>query len=73
MIKNFLRAYIRFVQKILITIFLAVLYVFGVGLTAFAAFLMRVDAKPFGATRGKNFWMVAEGHDPGIENAKKPF
>lgn len=73
MVKKFIQAYIRFVQKILVTVFLAVLYVFGIGITALVSLFVRGDAGHSGEVRGKNFWIEPRGRDAGFENAKKPF
>ena len=70
-IKAFVKKYIIFVQKILITISLFILYVFGFGVTVLlaAVFDRRLLGKK--AVTGNTFWLAATGYEPDIERCER--
>jgi len=55
--KNFIRSYVSIVQKLLIAVFLTLVYVFGIGLThVFYSVIYKKRASR------KSFWVNAEGY-----------
>lgn len=71
MIKKIIQAYIRFMQKVIISTLLFFLYFLGFGITAFflAFFKRRVF---FGtSSRSASFWQTAEGYEDGLEKCAR--
>ena len=65
--KRFIKFYVRFVQKILITIFLTLLYFIAFSITKFFMFVFPRKHKQ---TINKNsYWLTAEGYTSDMESA----
>jgi len=68
-LKLALQRFIRFQQKVLITVLLTLLYVFGFGITfLFASLFKRRLLRRSGAT-GDTFWRAATGYEPGMDDS----
>lgn len=68
--KRFVQAYVRFVQKVLITLLLTLLYVFGFGSTyLFAAVFRRKLLR--GSPTGQSVWQSAEGYECDLERCSE--
>jgi len=68
--KRFLRAYVRFVQKAVVTVLLGGLYLFGFGSTKLLALIVRRKLlRPAGTE--ESCWHPAEGYDLDLESAQE--
>jgi len=67
MIKKFVQTFIKTVQKILITISLLLIYIIGIGVTAFCAMLFNRRIP-----KEKNtFWIEAKGYECDIDDCMR--
>jgi len=71
MIKKIIQNFIRIIQKILITIFLFIVYIIGIGVTLI--FVMIFNRRLLGKTfKGKNtFWNEAKGYGADINSSMR--
>ena len=67
--KKFINSYIRFVQKILITILLTLLYFFGFGLTYLYMIFFKRDVVFSKFKVKESYWKEAKDYDANIENS----
>ena len=66
--KRIMRIYVRFVQKILITVFLTLLYFLGISMTKL--FLIIVPSKHWRRSAQKDtYWITADGYGADMESA----
>lgn len=66
--KKIIKIYVRFVQGILVTIFLTILYFFGFSITKL--FLIIFPNKYYKRKlKGNTYWEKAEGYEPDMDAA----
>ena len=63
-IKRLLRVVIMVVQKILVTIFLVILYIVGLGATLFFVFIFKRSLLFKNYKNDRTFWKEASGYEP---------
>ena len=66
MIRKIIQNFIKIVQKIVITVSLVIVYIFGIGITLI--FIIIFNRRLLGITEGKRdtFWRDAEGYNSDI-------
>lgn len=65
--KGLVRAYIRSMQRLFITVLLFLLYMFGFG--AMALIMLVVRPRSFRENNGDSFWCRAEGYPQTLEES----
>ena len=68
--KRIIRIYVRFIQRILITFFLTILYFLGFGVTKLFMFLIPTKHKKT-SDKSDSFWINAEGYTADMDSASE--
>jgi len=71
MIKKFVQTFIKTVQKILITISLLLIYIIGIGVTAFCAMLFNRRIPNQRHKEKNTFWIEAKGYECDIDDCMR--
>ena len=69
MFKKILATIVKMIQRILITVFLIILYFFGFGITLFFLVLFKRKLIYSSIKNIDSSWLKAEGYDQGLEES----